>query len=168
MMTPEDRQKLRDAALTAVNGTRARSNMAHAALAADWKLWTSNSFRRIGAHGDGDVLCGTKHPIDGQPDLLAAPGVLDYMIAAQPRVVIQLLDDVAALEDKLEKACVISNKIEDVDRRLRAMASGLVELGGAFTKLVESAGDEREWTVAAENVHRALAQLNTQLVELPR
>ena len=99
-MTGDERQKLRDAALAAVNGTRSRSDARRTALAADWKLQTSNSFRRIGAHGDGDVLCGTKHPHDGHPDLLAAPGVLDYMVAAQPRVVIQLLDDVSALEDK--------------------------------------------------------------------
>jgi hypothetical protein len=153
MMTPEDRTKLRDAALTAVNGTRARSNVAHAALAADWKLWTSNSFRRIGAHGDGDVLCGTKHPLDGQPDLLAAPGVLDYMIAAQPRVVIQLLDDVAALEDKLAKARVVSDKIEDVERRLNEMAAAHV---AALDAVVTLLGD----TSDAEAVTRARALID--------
>ena len=153
MMTPEDRQKLRDAALTAVNGTRARSNVARAALAADWKLWTSNSFRRIGAHGDGDVLSGTKHPIDGQPDLLAAPGVLDYIIAAQPRIVIQLLDDVAALEDKLGAARVVSDKIEDVERRLNEMSAAHVAALDALTTLL---GD----TPDAETMARARALID--------
>lgn len=166
MMTPEDRQKLRATALMAMNAVRARVRDTNALFPSDWKLQTSNSFRRIGAHGDGDVLCGTKHPIDGQPDLLGAPGVLDYMIAAQPRVLIQLLDDVAALEDKLEKASAVTHKIEDVERRLRDMASGLVALGGAFTKLVDAAGDEREWALAAEKVHNVLAQLNIHLVEM--
>ena len=100
-MTKEQRQALRDAALAALNGTRARVDVSRAALAVDWQLQTSNSFRRIGGHGDGDVLCGTKHPIDGHPDLLAASGVLDYIVAAQPRVVLQLLDDVDAMADKL-------------------------------------------------------------------
>ena len=86
-MTQDARQKLRDAAL--------------AALDEDWQLQTSNSLRRIGTpFGDGDVLCGTKHPIDGHPDLLAAPGVLDYIVAAQPRIVLQLLDALDMAETK--------------------------------------------------------------------
>ena len=166
-MTKEQRQKLRDTALAAVNGTRARSDVRHAALAADWALQTSNSFRRIGGHGDGDVLCGTKHPIDAHPDLLAAPGVLNYIVAAQPRVVLQLLDDVDALEDKLAAARVVTDKIEDVDRRLRSMAGGLVAVGDAIT-LFTHAADERELRVAAEKVRALIAQINTQISEVPR
>jgi hypothetical protein len=94
-VTKEQRQQLREAARVAVNGTIDRLPAGRTAWAADWKIQTSNSFRRIGTtHGDGDVLCGTKHPIDGHPDLHAAPGVLDYIVAAQPRVVLQLLDAV--------------------------------------------------------------------------
>ena len=159
MMTPEDRQKLRDAALTAVNGTRARSNVARAALAADWKLWTSNSFRRIGAHGDGDVLCGTKHPIDGQPDLLAAPGVLDYVIAAQPRVVIQLLDDVAALEDKLAAAGVVSDKIEDFERRLNEMAAAHIAALDALVTLLKDTPDAETLTRARALIDQLIGAL---------
>jgi hypothetical protein len=81
-----------------VNATRARRDQREAALAADWKLQTSNSFRRIGGHGDGDVLCGTNHPLDRQPDLLAPPGVLEYVVAAQPSVVLSLLDTVEKIE----------------------------------------------------------------------
>lgn len=93
------RKVLRDVALAAVNATRARRDQREAALAAEWRLQTSNSFRRIGGHGDGDVLCGTTHPLDRHPDLLARPGVLEYVVAAQPSVVLDLLDTV----DKLER-----------------------------------------------------------------
>ena len=34
-----------------------------------WEVWTSCSFRRISAKGDGDVLCGTIQRSDGHPDL---------------------------------------------------------------------------------------------------
>lgn len=34
-----------------------------------WEVWTSNSFRRISCHGDGDVLCGIIQRSDGHPDL---------------------------------------------------------------------------------------------------
>ena len=140
-MIAADRQKLRDAALTAVNGTRDRSGDRRAAPAADWALWTSNSFRRISAHGDGDVLCGTKHPVDGQSDLLAAPGVLDFIVAAQPRVVIQLLDAVDALEDKLCKARIICDKIADVETRLDEVADVVSVLGAAVTQLAANDPD---------------------------
>lgn len=143
MINHDDRQKLRDAALAAVNGTRARSDARRAAPAADWTLQTSNSFRRIGTlYGDGDVLCGTKHPIDAHPDLLAAAGVLDYIVAAQPRVVIQLLDDVDALEDKLHKAEIICGKIADVDARLDQMSDVLVALRSAVRQIADATDAE--------------------------
>jgi hypothetical protein len=70
-----------------------------------WQLQTSNSFRRIGTKrgGDGDVLCGVKHPIDAHPDLQAAPGVLDYIVAMQPLVVIDLLDQIDELRAIIEQ-----------------------------------------------------------------
>jgi hypothetical protein len=132
----EQRQQLRDAALAAVRAVRSRLDASRAAWGADWTLQTSNSFRRIGTpHGDGDVLCGTKHPHDGHPDLLADPRVLDYMVAAQPRVVIQLLDDVAALEDKLAAAKVLCDRIADVEARLDGVAGTIEKLGKAFSQL---------------------------------
>lgn len=98
-LTAEKHRKvLRDVALAAVNATRAKRSQREAALAADWQIQTSNSFRRIGAHGDGDVLCGTNHPFDRHPDLLAPPGVLEYVVAAQPRVMLSLLDTVEKIE----------------------------------------------------------------------
>jgi hypothetical protein len=84
------------------------------------------------------VLCGTKHPIDGQPDLLAAPGVLDYIIAAQPRVVIQLLDAVDALEDKLSKAKIICDSIADVEARLSQMSADFTAFQAAIKQALEA------------------------------
>lgn len=58
-----------------------------------WRVQTSCSFRRIGTDlVDGNVLCATARGPGGQPDLLAAPGVLDYLIAAQPQRVLEILD----------------------------------------------------------------------------
>lgn len=135
-MTKEDRQKLRDAAVVAAKATPPRSAVERAL--GRWELQTSNSFRRIGMRGDGDVLCGTTHPIDGHPDLLAAPGVLDYIVAAQPRAVLALLDDVDALEHKLAAASEICGKIGAVETRLDDMAAMLTALGSAIGKLVDS------------------------------
>lgn len=104
-MTPDDRQKLRDAAQAAAGGTPPRSSVERALDR--WSLQTSNSFRRIGTpYGDGNVLCGATHPRDGHPDLLAAPAVFDYIIAAQPRVVLALLDEL----DRCEETLALSRK----------------------------------------------------------
>lgn len=134
-VTLEDREKLRDAAIAATNATRTHSVGRRAALAGDWKLQTSNSFRRIGVWGDGDVLCGTTHLIDGHPDLLSRSGVLEYIVEAQPRVVLALLDDLDAAEDKLEKARIICGKFEGIDARLDAAAQALAAIGSVVDKL---------------------------------
>lgn len=106
-MKREERDRLRAAATRALDATLTREGDRQPS---DWQLQTSNSFRRIGTqYGDGDVLCGTKHHLDGHPDLLAKPGVLDYLVAAQPRVVLQLLDYVDALEDNSARASTLSS-----------------------------------------------------------
>ena len=118
-MNRGERQVLRAAALAAMNGTRMRANPPHTTLTTDWQLQDSNSFRRIGTpYGDGDVLCGTKHPIDGHPDLLAAPGVLDYVVAAQPCAVLALLDYVDAIEGKLDQ-------LDEIERQLGKMRAAV-------------------------------------------
>lgn len=132
-MTHEDRQTLREAALAAMAGIPPRTAVQRAL--SRWELQTSNSFRRIGCLGDGDVLCGTKHPIDAHPDLLAAPGVLNYIVAAQPRVVLQLLDEVDALEDKLAAAKILCDRITDVEGRLDGVTSTITSLGEALAQL---------------------------------
>lgn len=102
-MTREERQKLRELALAASEATRTRPYGRRGAEETVWQLQTSNSFRRIGSYGygDGDVLCATTHPRDRHPDLLAPPGVLDYIVAAQPRSVLALLDLLDKAEDEL-------------------------------------------------------------------
>lgn len=147
-MTKDDRQKLRDAAFAVVPWAVERR----------WELQTSNSFRRIGARGDGDVLCATKHPVDGHPDLLAAPGVLDYIVAAQPRAVVALLDDVDALEAKLVAAREIGDKIGAVEARLDDMAAVLTGLGAAIAKLAD-APDAGAVAEARELVEKLTASL---------
>jgi hypothetical protein len=103
MMSRDERRKLRDAAQAAVKSTYLRGDSAVRNASIVWQLQTSNSFRRIGCHGDGDVLCGTKHHRDGHSDLLAAPGVLAYIVAAQPRVMLALLDALEDLESEASK-----------------------------------------------------------------
>ena len=82
-MTVEQSRKLRELALLVTKGELRRP----------WNIQTSNSFRRIGTdRGDGDVLCAVTQRSDGHPDLHAAPSVLDYIVAAHPLVVLELLD----------------------------------------------------------------------------
>jgi hypothetical protein len=82
-MTAEQSNKLRELALLVTSGDLRRP----------WSVQTSNSFRRIGTdRGDGDVLCAVTQRSDGHPDLHAAPGVLDYIVAAHPFVVLALLE----------------------------------------------------------------------------
>lgn len=147
-MTGDERQKLRKVARFAANSALARSLERDAPLAVDWQLQTSNSFRRIGAYGDGDVLCGTKHPVDGQPDLLAAPGVLDYIVAAQPRAVIQLLDDVEAADDKLHRTRTFAEKLLATTKRF------VVELAAVNEK------DAAEAHAVVEQLEVALAEMS--------
>ncbi len=178
-MTVDDRQKLRAAALAALAGVTARTSVQR--VLNGWELQTSNSFRRIGtAHGDGDVLCGTKHPLDGHPDLLAAPGVLDYIVAAQPRAVLALLDELdrcedtlqlsrnqhaqdhAALETKLSEAKAVCDRISAVDARLEKVAGTITALSGALSQLMSADPD------AVEKARVIVNQIMSTLQEVTR
>jgi hypothetical protein len=118
-VTPEERQKLRDAAIAALRGTNERASEAERRRSRGWELQTSNSFRRIGQHGDGDVLCATTHPVDRHPDLLAPSGVLDYIVAAQPRVVLDLLDYLDEIENEMkQQRTALSEACEAIDETL--------------------------------------------------
>ena len=123
-MKTADRPTLREAAMAALAGMRARTDLHQRRLppnGLDWELQTSNSFRRIGTpYGDGDVLCGTKHPRDGHPDLLAAQGVLEYIVAAQPSVVIALLDELDLLTEMIAKTRTVQDALLKEVERLRA------------------------------------------------
>ncbi len=82
-MTVAEAQRLRELALLVTRGDLRRP----------WSVQTSNSFRRIGTdRGDGDVLCAVTQRSDGHPDLCAPAGVLDYIAAAHPFAVLELLD----------------------------------------------------------------------------
>jgi len=104
-MTKDRRRALRVAAL------RATSSVGDAS----WELQTSNSFRRIGGRGDGDVLCGTTHPRDHHVDLRAPSGVLEYVVAAQPAVVLALLERLDLIEARLVD--VLGPMPDNVDER---------------------------------------------------
>lgn len=84
-MHPDPSEKLRELALSITRGD----------LRHPWVVQTSNSFRRIGTDrgSDGDVLCAYVQHSDGQPDLLAAPEVLDYIAAAHPLTILQLIQE---------------------------------------------------------------------------
>jgi hypothetical protein len=105
-----------------------------------WMLQTSNSFRRIGSstRGDGDVLHATTHPYDGHPDLQAAPGVLDYIVAAQPSVVLALLEDLDAAEDKLRQTRDLLAKISAIEKRIDNDLAGLCDAHGRALAEVRS------------------------------
>lgn len=122
-VTREERQKLRDATLSAQRSVEDRWRQLHEGLPkpqpCPWELQTSNSFRRIGMHGDGDVLCATTHPSDRHPDLLAAPGVLEYIVAVQPSVVLDLLDQLAAAEQLLARLAEVETRLDETDRKFR-------------------------------------------------
>lgn len=113
-----------------------------------WEIQTSNSFRRIGtARGDGDVLCAITQRSDNHPDLLAPAGVLDYIVAAQPRTVLALLDLVDQLEryiveradrEGLFKAGVAQVLMDFADKSQRGVIDFADKLQRDVLELVES------------------------------
>ena len=112
-MTVEQARRLRALALSLTRGDGKRcteDGWQALDLHRPWSVQTSNSFRRIGTdRGDGNVLCAVTQPSDGHPDLHAPAGVLDYIVAAHPSVVLELLDQqdrVAAAIDHLRKHIV--------------------------------------------------------------
>lgn len=73
--------------------------LAAAATPAPWVVQDGCSWRRIGARGDGDVLCPTNHPGDGHPDLDGRNREADLaFIAAAREAVPALLRRVRELE----------------------------------------------------------------------
>lgn len=75
--------------------------------AGTWTLQTGCSWRRIGNEfGDGNVLRPCAHQHDGWPDLSAAPYVLEYLIAAQPSAILELIAENERNERMLLAACM--------------------------------------------------------------
>lgn len=96
-----------------------------------WTLQTGCSWRRIGNEfGDGNVLRPCIHQRDGWPDLSAAPFVLEYLVAAQPSAILELIADYEALlaeRDALKAA---------VNRHEAAMAEVMRQVDGNIRETV--------------------------------
>ncbi len=89
MMQAQDREALRRLAERARDG-------------GEWELQTSSNWHRIGSPGrDGNILRPDIHPANNHLDLSASPGVLEYIVSAQPATVIALLDRIDQLEQAL-------------------------------------------------------------------
>ena len=65
--------------------------LAKEATPGPWTVQTGCSWRRIGANGDGDVLRPVRHQHDGWPDLAAPHGNLEYIAAANPAIILELI-----------------------------------------------------------------------------
>jgi hypothetical protein len=142
-VTKEDRQKLREVALLVQVGIEAQDRVisSHAYAPANyWFLQTSNSFRRIGQYGDGDVLCAVTQRSDGHPDLHAAPGVLDYIVAAQPYVVLELLAALDACEEVIAGQVDANKKLQgEIDRMGPTHEIGeLIKVRDAVDRMIEA------------------------------
>ena len=153
MLTPEDRQKLRSAAQAAINATPPRTSVQR--VLDRWELQTSNSFRRIGCHGDGDVLCAVTQRSDGHPDLLAPPGVLDYVVAAQPRVVLALLDQLDAVDQQGRQIADVAVKLD----RMQAIVSKVSSVLGALERVASGTAGEEDVC----SVHGVIAEISWEL-----
>jgi hypothetical protein len=72
-----------------------------------WMLQDSCSWRRIGTSQgrDGDVLCPTKHPRDGWPDLIVSPENMALIVNA-PADIAALLAEVERLRALCRRAGV--------------------------------------------------------------
>lgn len=156
-MNKEDRKILREAALAASAATPVSVQRG----CTRWELQTSNSFRRIGCHGDGDVLCGTTHPRDGHPDLLAPRDVLEYIVAAQPRAVLELLTALEAAEDHLKIARSLDDKLAAVEKKRASVAFVVAAIGAAAATLT----DPSSTAEAVGDAHAIIAQLTSRLQE---
>lgn len=115
-----------------------------------WELQTSNSFWSVGtSRADGRVLRGTTQRHDGHPDLQGAPGVLAYIIAAQPLVVTSLLEDLDAAEEKLRALHVPGVTVTKgltvdtiTDEQIRELRKALMrESGGQMTDDTDLCGN---------------------------
>lgn len=72
----------------------------------DWKWWDSCSFRRLTFEDgpdrrDGSALHGTVQASDGHPDVSMAPGVREFIEAANPRAVAALCAELTAVRQQL-------------------------------------------------------------------
>jgi hypothetical protein len=148
IMSPDDREKLRSLATALLSAPTGL-----------WELQTSNSFRRIGTPGgDGNVLCATKQRSDGHPDLLAASVVLSYIIASQPRAVLDLLDQIETLGKALGDAIAICDQFRGISANLERLKD-VMHLFASFVDDVGNDSDDMLRDKAKDLVVKATAML---------
>lgn len=109
-----------DAPTATVSGQKSFSDLlnemeqrANAATPGPWEFQTGCSWRRFGAHGDGDVCCPTNHPIDNHVDLLIETRDGDFIAAARS----DLPALVKALRHCYAEAVNLFNDAGETDRR---------------------------------------------------
>ncbi|WP_027817106.1 hypothetical protein [Paraburkholderia bannensis] len=81
--------------------------LAKAAPQGEWKIHTSNSWRRVMARDKGNtvrVIEPTNHPKDKWPDLIFGNGVEAYLEAMQPATVLALIAELRAARDRASDA----------------------------------------------------------------
>jgi hypothetical protein len=148
-MPTDPAEKLRELALSVTRGDLRRP----------WSVQTSNSFRRIGTnYGDGDVLCAVKQRYDGQPDLHASPDVLDYIVAAHPLVILQLIRERDSARHALH---FLRHKIAWRDRIFR-------EAGGMAGIHLAATGEDQSLSERASAVVRGVIEDLTDRAVLPQ
>ena len=162
-MTLEERQKLRDAAVMAAKATPPRTSVER--VLSRWEVQTSNSFRRIGCHGDGDVLCAITQRSDNHPDLHAPPGVLDYIVAAQPRVVLALLDQLDEAEQQIARTTEINARLDEADRKFSEVQKLVERLQASWNKEAERHEKDHQAHYEEREVLRAALNEVLNIVE---
>lgn len=112
--------------------------LAKAAPSGTWETWTSCSWRRIMAD-DGNatrrVIEPTYHPGDNWPDLLFGEGVREFIEAAQPSVILMLIDELrllratvdasAAERRRLDSGCLVLQERDEFGEAYRCEDRGL-------------------------------------------
>ena len=129
------------AAHTARPGLGRLKQLAAALGNRDWKWWDSCSFRRLTFEDgpdrrDGSALHATVQASDGHPDVNMAPGVREFIEAASPLVVAQLVDLVARLAAQLRECTdTLGSAQIDEHRAMRAYADSSALLAELDNKL---------------------------------
>lgn len=100
-----------------------------------WSVWTSNSFRRVSCHGDGDVLTGIIQRSDGHPDLSMPAYRLDAWI--------ELTNALPAMFNHFHELRSRVAQLEGVNRRLAETLHAIAE---------QQLGNDKAATIAAKRI----------------
>lgn len=95
--------------------------LAEAATPGPWKWWTSNSWKRLKRDHYGNhenvlepIVCSDKHP-----DLIILDVDMEYIAAANPQKILELLQEVETLRADREDARTTFNRLLDELRDLK-------------------------------------------------